>query len=200
MPRLLLQGYGPLLREHLPGGGAADQERALQVRVEHAVPLVLVHLHDRAVGVDASVADADVKSAEAADGPVDRALNGLRVADVGGLAEDVMAVGAQPLDDGRRVARVVVEQRDAVAGLGEARRDPEADAVRRAGDQDAPGATAIILLSSHDGGGPHVSVVRRKDRTTFGRGLRRGEVRQRTGCETQLSEESLREAHPPELA
>jgi hypothetical protein len=70
---------GDHVRDHV----AADDEGALEVDVEHRVPLLLRQLMGEAVGADAGVVEEEVDAAEALDGLLDRSLDRRVVTDVG---------------------------------------------------------------------------------------------------------------------
>ena len=82
------------VRDHAP----RDEPRALEVDVEHRVPLVLGQLVRQPVGADAGVVEQHVDAAEALDRRVDGGAHGRVVAHVGDAATQRAALGARASD------------------------------------------------------------------------------------------------------
>ncbi len=130
----------PHRRAHHLGRGASDRvERAREVRVDDALPLVVRHAGDESVLRGAGVVHEQLDGPECVFDLAERAVDRGRVANVGSHRE---RVGARLLDRGARglgavvVARVA--ERDTVAGFGERDRAGAADPARPSGDERGP--------------------------------------------------------------
>src|SRR5688572_17871729 len=83
-----------LLLEQGARGGAAAVERALEVRVEHLVPLQVGHAQEKAVARDSRVVDEDIETRHALQHGIERGLNLRLVGDVGDERLGLAALGA----------------------------------------------------------------------------------------------------------
>ena len=128
-------------------GVARGRERALQVHLDHGIPLALVHVGEHAVAQDAGVVDEDVEPAEMRDRRVDHRLGALPAADVLAVGDRLAAGLLDRGDDlagGRGVlARAVHPGADVVDHhLGAVRRQQQgmlaADAASRTRDDRNP--------------------------------------------------------------
>ena len=117
------------LRDHAPGGGLADEKRALEVHPQHAVEVGFRQREEIGAVNDAGIVDQDVDAAERAAGFRDHVLGRLRIADIG-VDELGLAEGAR-----RRLAGFGIDVGDGDArALGDvAPGNRVADAVRPAG-------------------------------------------------------------------
>jgi hypothetical protein len=79
----------------MPGRG----EGALEVDLDHRVPLRLAHVGEHAVTEDAGVVDQDVEPAEGLDGGRDEPLGAVPVADVIGVGDGLAAHGLDLVHD-----------------------------------------------------------------------------------------------------
>ena len=77
---------------------AARGEGALEVHLDHRVPLRLAHVGEHAVAQDAGVVDEDVEAAEGVDGGLHEALGAVPVADVVGVGDGLAAHGLHLVD------------------------------------------------------------------------------------------------------
>ena len=136
-----------LRRDHVRDHVAPDDPRALEVDVDHRVPLGLGQLVGEPVGADAGVVEQQVDAAEALDRRGDGGSDRCVVADVGDRDQargaGGLALALERLELGRgahAVAGVLerrrdVERDDVVAGGGERERHRAALAVGGAGDE-----------------------------------------------------------------
>ena len=134
-----------LLLLEVVGGGAADVERAVQMHVDHHLPVDMAHAMEDAVAQDAGIVDDAVDPAEVLDRGLDHALGAGRIGDavaVGhGLAAGRLDLVADLLGRRRAAAAFAVDRaaevvdHDAGAFPGGQQRHLAADAAARAGDQ-----------------------------------------------------------------
>src|SRR5262249_39673469 len=113
-----------------PGGGLADEERALEVHPQHAVEIGLRQVEEIGAMDDAGIVDQDVEIAERAAGFGDHVLGVAGVADVGGHEAGLGPRARRRLPGGG----VDVGEGDARTLGDVAAGDREPDAVRGAGD------------------------------------------------------------------
>ncbi len=74
-------------------------ESALQVHVDHGIPVGLLHVEDHAVAEDAGVVDEDVEPAELVDGLFDHPSGLVEVGDIGPVDDRFAAGRADLVDD-----------------------------------------------------------------------------------------------------
>ena len=119
------------------------REVALEVHLDHRVPLVLLHVHEHAVAEDPGVVDEDVEAAEALDRRLHHAFGAGEVGDVLAVRDRLAAERLDLADDvvrrpfaralaGERRAEVVDD--DLRAGARERERVLAADPAPGAGD------------------------------------------------------------------
>src|SRR4051812_6017335 len=128
---------------HHRGGPAQREEHAVQVHAEHALPHVALDRVDALAaldgeagdGGDAGVREDDVDPAVCRDGVVEERLDLRLVRHVGDERADGAA--GERVGRGREQGGVDVGERDAGAAVGQHLREREAEAARRAGDDDA---------------------------------------------------------------
>ena len=87
------------LRDHAPGGGLADEKRALEVHPQHAVEVGFRQREEIGAVNDAGIVDQDVEAADTRGRfPRPRARRRLRIADIGvdelGLAPSARAAAS----------------------------------------------------------------------------------------------------------
>ena len=137
------------VRDHVPG----DDPGALEVDVEHRVPLGLGQLVGEPVRADAGVVEQDVDPAEALDRVVDRLGHRGVVADVG---DDGQAGAARSLD--RRPQRVqLLGRAHRVRRVGERRGDVQRDDVVAVLRQRERRRAALAVGGAGDEGDAHAA-------------------------------------------
>jgi hypothetical protein len=96
-------------------GVARRREVALEVDADHAVPLVLGHVHEHPVAGDAGVVDEDVEAAELVDRLPDHRLRLAEVGDVRAVRDGLTALRLDLGDDllRRRRVRALARERRA---------------------------------------------------------------------------------------
>ena len=117
-----------LLLEEAAGEGLGEQEGALEVDVQHRIPVGLAHAHQQAVPGDAGVVDQDV---HLAGGGEDLLRGGCHAGGVGDVGPERPGPAAQCLDFRHRLGagfRLQIHPGDVGAGGGQLQGDGLADA------------------------------------------------------------------------
>ena len=124
-----------LLLHHLSGGGLREEERAREVRLDHAPPELGGHLEHRREGEDPGVVHEHVEPTERADGSFDQRVGRARTRDVGGHRLDAVTARTQFLRGGVDSCAVEIREKQRCARFGEAIRGGEADTLGGAGHE-----------------------------------------------------------------
>ena len=110
----------------------AEEEQALEVGIDHRVPVVLGEVDRVGAADDAGVVDEDVDVPAPGDRLLHQARDAGGVAEVAAQVEEAAAAGAHVIDGVFRLG--LVDADDVGAGFGERQRDRLADAGVSAGD------------------------------------------------------------------
>ena len=137
--------------EHLRQRGLTEEERAREVDLEHAMPVVVGHLQHRVIAGDPGVVDEDVEASVLLDHLPDDAPAVFGKADVAAVDAGLHAVRLDRLAGLRDLVLVAaVAGGDRGALLGERQADRGADAATAAGDERDPAGQLALAADLLD--------------------------------------------------